>query len=302
MCKPLGSRQLLKGSNSLEWTCYSMTWRKCYWPFLRENHHRNEFTSSTYKDQKDSWCSLPGPFSAVLHRSVYFYSVQKSPTWLWSHWEMRYLSQWTYRITTNCDRCPHTCVHVFCSLCVWVFSTLPKCNTQILLGRKGVVYLNSALGFGSIELKLTVCINSLVLSWQNLSHYNTWSPGVKGRAWEGTELQWINTWLHIWCQQESGIDNYGTHSEDWDLIGIGGTHSTKWSLPKWRVVTHWYELRNKAGKMKREIIVYVKEPFGCMELFCGRDGLAFFLLCEVDNITTLCIPSCHFPAFWGKVE
>lgn len=77
MCKPLGSRQLLKGSNSLEWTCYSMTWKKCYWPFLRENHHRNEFASSTYKDQKDSWCSLPGPFSAVLHRGVFIFTVYK---------------------------------------------------------------------------------------------------------------------------------------------------------------------------------------------------------------------------------
>lgn len=158
--------------------------------------------------------------------------------------------------------CSVLCVCEYFQLCQSV-------TTQILLGRKGVMYLNSALGFGSIELKLTVCINSLVLGWQNLS----WSPWVKGRAWEGTELQWINTWLHIWCQQESGIDNYGTHFEDWDLIGIGGTHLTKWSLPKWRVVMDWYKLRNKAGKMKRGIIVYVKEPFGCMELFCEEMGL-----------------------------
>lgn len=125
MHKPLGSKQLLKSSNSLEWTCYSMTRRKCYWTLLRENHHRNEFASSTCKDQKDSWCSLPRPFSAVLHRKLFIFTVYKSPTWLWSHWEMRYLSQWAYRVTTNSDilRCPHTCVHVFCSLCVSIFNS-----------------------------------------------------------------------------------------------------------------------------------------------------------------------------------
>lgn len=52
--------------------------------------------------------------------------------------------------------------------------------------------------------------------------------------------------------------------------------------------------------MQRRVIVYAKEPFGCMELLYGRDGLAFFLLCEVENITTVCTPSCHFSG--RKVE
>lgn len=121
--------------------------------------------------------------------------------------------------------CSVPCVCEYFQLC-------QSATTQILLDRKGVVYLNSAWGFGSTELKLTVCINSLFFGWHDLSHYahNTWSPWVKGRAWEGKELQWINTWLHIWCQQESGNDNYGTQFEDWNLLGAGETHLTKWRV------------------------------------------------------------------------
>lgn len=52
--------------------------------------------------------------------------------------------------------------------------------------------------------------------------------------------------------------------------------------------------------MQRGITVYVKEPLVFMKLLYGRGGLAFFLLCEVENITTICTPSCHFSG--GKVE
>lgn len=77
---------------------------------------------------------------------------------------MRYLSQWAYRITTVTfsdvlilvSICSVPCVCEYFQLCQSV-------ATQILLGRKGVVYLNSVLEFwfGSTELKLTVCVNSV---------------------------------------------------------------------------------------------------------------------------------------------
>lgn len=193
--------------------------------------------------------------------------------------------------------CSVRCVCEYFQLCRSV-------TTQIVLGRNGVVYLNSGLGFGSVELKLRVCINSVVLGWQNLSYYaqNICSPRRKGRAWERTERQWVNSWLHIWYQQESGTDSYGTHSGLRPARNRWDTSDKVESLPNWRVVTDGYKFRNKAGKRKRGIIVYGKEPFGCMELLCGRHGLSFFLHCEVENITTLCTPSCHFSAFWGKVE
>lgn len=75
---------------------------------------------------------------------------------------MRYLSQWAYRITTVTfsdvlilvSMCSIPCVREYFQLCQSV-------TTQILLGRKGVVHLNYFLGFGSTELKLTECVNSV---------------------------------------------------------------------------------------------------------------------------------------------
>lgn len=191
--------------------------------------------------------------------------------------------------------CSVPCVRKYFQLCQSV-------TTQILLDRKGVVYLNSSRGFGSTELKLTVCINSVFfwLTWPKplCSQYLVSVSEGKGLGRKRASMS-----KHLAAHLvPTGIRHWQLWNPLWGLRPA----RNRWdpsdrveSLPKWRDVTDWYKLRNK-GKIQREIIACVKGPFGCMELLYGRDRFVLFLFCGVGNITTIGTPSCHFSG--GKVE
>lgn len=72
-----------------------------------------------------------------------------------------------------------------CSVPCVYFQLCQSVTRQILLGRKEVVYLNSVLGFGSTELKVTVCINSVFSSCHTqaimltIPGLHEWREGLK---------------------------------------------------------------------------------------------------------------------------